>query len=107
MVVVRFVAVIPNEGSGKVVLHPGTRRSVLPSGPRVPGCGLGEVDAGSLDDGPPRGSLAGANRGRLGGAALQLPCELLLSRGEELPGDTGSERLRNEMVNCLVGVILK
>jgi hypothetical protein len=30
MVIVRFVAVIPNEGSGDVVVHPVTRRSALP-----------------------------------------------------------------------------
>jgi hypothetical protein len=60
MVVVGFVAVIPNEGSGNVVLHPVTRRSALLQDLAFEDAGLRQVHAGDLDDGLPRGFLAGA-----------------------------------------------
>ena len=69
-------------------------------------CG-GEVDAGDLDDGLPRGFLVGAIVGVWVALRLNWAGELLGGRGEELPRDVGSERLSYEMVNCLVGVILK
>ena len=106
-----------------------------------------QVDAGDLDDGLPRGFLAGAIVKMWVAHRLDWAGELLGRRGEELARDVGSERrcllvnenyhsrfslysnpkdfclsnscpdsyMKNyyfsgliyEMVNCLVGVILK
>ena len=48
-------------------------------------CWLREVDAGDLDDGLPRGFLAGAIVEVWVALRLNWACELPLSRGEELP----------------------
>ena len=106
MVVVRFVAVIPSDGGGNVVLHPVTRRSALLQELAFQD-GLREVDTGDLDDSPPRGFLAGAIMKVWAELRINLACEPALNQGEGLPGGVGSERLMCETVNCLAGVILK
>ncbi len=52
--------------------------------------GLGQVHAGDLDDGLPRGFLAGAIVEVWVALRLNWACDLPLSRGEELPWDVGS-----------------
>jgi hypothetical protein len=69
-------------------------------------CGR-EIDARDLDDGLPGGFLVGAIVEVWVALRLNWACELLGRRGEELARDVGSERLLYEMVNRLVGVILK
>ena len=69
-------------------------------------CGR-EIAARDLDDGLPRGFLAGAIVKMWAAHRLDWAGELLGRRGEEPARDVGSERLIHEMVNCLVGVILK
>ena len=59
MLVVRLRAVILRNGNVDVVLGPVVRRPSAPSGVRVAGCGLREVDTETL---------AGAIRGGVGGA---------------------------------------
>ena len=82
------------------------------------GCCGREIDAGDLDDGLPRGFLAGAIVKMWVAHRLDWAGELLGRRGEELARDVGSSPdsyrknyyfsgLIYEMVNCLVGVILK
>ena len=56
-----------------------------PSGHRAQGCWARQVDAGDLDDGLPRGFLAGAIVEVWVALRLNWACELPLSRGEELP----------------------
>ena len=56
-----------------------------PSGHRAQGCGVRQVDARDIDDGLPRGFLAGAIVEVWVALRLNWACELPLSRGEELP----------------------
>ena len=62
-----------------------SRDRVLPQDTALKGCCGGEVDAGDLDDGLPRGFLAGAIVEVRLALRLNWACELPLSRGEELP----------------------
>ena len=55
------------------------------------GCWLRQVDAGDLDDGLPRGFLAGAIVKVWVAHRLDWADELLRRRGEELTRDVGSE----------------
>ena len=56
-----------------------------PSGHRGQVCWVRQVHAGDLDDGLPRGFLAGAIVEVWVAHRLSWACELPLSRGEELP----------------------
>jgi hypothetical protein len=50
----------PTKGSGNVVLHPVTRRLALLQDAVVKDAELRQVHAGDIDDGLPRGFLAGS-----------------------------------------------
>ena len=62
-----------------------------PSGHRAQGCWVRQIDAGDLDDGLPRGFLAGAIVKVWVAHRLNWAGELLGRRGEELPRDVDSE----------------
>ena len=104
---VRFVAVIPSKGSGNVCFASSDAPISGPSRACVAVCGLRDVHAGDLDDGLATRHLGWRDRGGAGGAPSQLGRQLFMSRGGELSGGVGSERLMCETMNCLVGVILK
>src|SRR5271155_5545097 len=68
-----------------------------PSGRRAQGwCGR-EIDPRDLDDGLPRGFLAGAIVQVWVELRLNWACKLPFRRGEEFPRDVGSERRRLEV----------